>query len=357
MTDAVLVTGAFGLVGSQTVRRLAADGRTVVATDVDTPANRKAAAALADKPGVQVHWADLTDRAAADDLLAAVAPAAIVHLAAIIPPFCYARRGLARKVNVDATASLIEGAEALPQPPRFVQASSIAVYGARNPHHCTDLLTADTPRNPSDIYGTHKAEVEDLLRASSLEWLVLRLGGVLSAEPRFDIDLNLVYFENVLPTDGRLQTVDVRDVAAAFAAATTVAADREVLLIGGDDSHRLRQGEIGPATSAAMGLVGALPTGRKGNPDSDTDWFATDWMDTSRAQQLLSHQHYSWPDILTGTADRIGWKRYPLRLAAPLAGMFFERKSPYRDYPGRYADPWGAIRARWGDPGPDRSTP
>ena len=44
MSDAVLVTGAFGLVGSATVKRLAADGRNVVATDLDIPENRKAAA-------------------------------------------------------------------------------------------------------------------------------------------------------------------------------------------------------------------------------------------------------------------------------------------------------------------------
>ena len=42
MSGTVLVTGGFGLVGSATVRRLAADGRRVVATDLDTPANRKA---------------------------------------------------------------------------------------------------------------------------------------------------------------------------------------------------------------------------------------------------------------------------------------------------------------------------
>lgn len=39
MTDAVLVTGGFGLVGSQTVKRLTADGRRVVVADLDTPAN------------------------------------------------------------------------------------------------------------------------------------------------------------------------------------------------------------------------------------------------------------------------------------------------------------------------------
>ncbi len=37
MAETVLVTGGFGLVGSATVRRLAADGRRVVAADLDTP--------------------------------------------------------------------------------------------------------------------------------------------------------------------------------------------------------------------------------------------------------------------------------------------------------------------------------
>jgi len=105
MSDAVLVTGAFGLVGSATVKRLATDGRRVVATDLDIPANRKAAGAL--PAGVEVRYADLTDPEAVDALVAGVAPTAIIHLAAIIPPFIYMRRGLAAKVNVGATASLI----------------------------------------------------------------------------------------------------------------------------------------------------------------------------------------------------------------------------------------------------------
>ena len=59
MSNTVLVTGGFGLVGSATVRRLAELGRNVVATDLDTPANRKAAAKL--PSGVNARWTDLTD--------------------------------------------------------------------------------------------------------------------------------------------------------------------------------------------------------------------------------------------------------------------------------------------------------
>jgi hypothetical protein len=182
---------------------------------------------------------------------------------------------------------------------------------------------------------------------------MLRLGGVLTAEPRFDVDLDTLYFEASLPVDGRIQTVEVRDVARAFVAATTAPVVGETLLIGGDDSHRLVQGDITSATAAAMGLVGGLPVGRKGNPDSDDDWFATDWMDTTRAVEALKFQRISWPQVLAETADRMAWRRYPLRLAAPLAHELLRRRSPYYRYPGRYADPWRVIAAKWNDPRPD----
>jgi nucleoside-diphosphate-sugar epimerase len=344
MTETVLVTGAFGLVGSATVRQLRADGRRVVATDLDLPANRKAAAAL---PSDAVRWADLTDPSAAADLLRAVSPAAIIHLAAIIPPACYARPALARKVNVDATGFLLDAAAALLEPPRFVQASSVAAYGARNPHRVADVLTADTPLRPSDSYGAHKVEAEQLVHGSGLDWVVLRLGGVLTAEPQLDLDLDTLYFEASLPVDGRIQTVDVRDVARAFVAATTAPVIGETLLIGGDDSHRLVQGDIGPSIAAALGLVGGIPAGRKGNPDSDADWFGTDWMDTKRSVEALDFQRVSWPQLLAETANRMGWRRHPARLLAPLAHAVLKRRSPYYRYPGRYADLPGVINAKW----------
>jgi len=346
MSDTVLVTGAFGLVGSATVRHLAGQGRSVIATDLDTPATRKAAAEL--PPGVSVRWTDLTDPKAVGELVSSVAPASIIHLAAVIPPLCYANPTLARKVNVDATATLVNAAAAEPKPPRFVQASSIAVYGPRNPHHITEVLTADTPMRPFDIYGGHKVEVEHIVRGSALDWVILRLGGVMTAELDLNVGRDMLYFEGALPTDGRLQTVDVRDVAHAFAAATTADVTGKTLLIGGDDTHRLTQVEVAAAVGAAMGLVGATPRGRRGNPDDDDAWFATDWMDCTESQQLLGHQHHSWPDILEGIADKAGWKRYLFRLAAPLAHEYLRRHSAYYNSPGEYADPWGAIRRKWG---------
>jgi nucleoside-diphosphate-sugar epimerase len=352
MVDTVLVTGGFGLVGSATVRRLAADGRRVVATDLDTPANRKALATL--PSGVEARWADLTDPEQVQRLIADIAPSAIIHLAAMIPPLIYGNPELAWRVNVDATATVVRAAEAQPSPPRFVQASSNAVFGPRNPHRQSEILRVDDPMRPCDLYSATKAEAEEIVRSSSLEWVVLRFGGVLGTDlSAFPLTLDALYFESALPADGRLHSVDVRDVAWACAAASTADVAGEILLIAGDDSHQLRQGDVGPTLSAALGMPGALPEGRPGDPESDDDWFVTDWMDTARAQEALGFQHYSWPDMVAELRAQAGWKRCPGRVIAPLVNMILLRRSAYWKAPGKYADPWGAIRAKLGDPAPD----
>lgn len=348
----VLVTGAFGLVGSAVVAQLVTTGRKVVATDLKVDASLKAAASL--DGGAEVCWADITQADRVTALINEVSPSAIVHLAAVIPPQCYARREVARAVNVDATATLVRAAEALPSQPKFVQASSIAVYGARNPYRNNDLLTADTPLRPSDIYGAHKVEAETTVRTSQLDWLILRLGGVIPVEPSLHaVNLDDVYFEAALPTDGRIQMVDVRDAARAFCTATTLDASREIFMIGGDASNRLRQRDIGAAIAGAVGLAGAIPRGRPGDRDSDTDWFTTDWMDTSHSQSVLQFQHHSFSDSMAYARSRARKTRWLLRAITPLARATLRRKSPYHRAAGIYADPWAVIRAKFGAPEPD----
>ena len=97
--------------------------------------------------------------------------------------------------------------------------------------------------------------------------------------------------------------------------------------------------------------------GRPGDPDSDGDWYPLDWMDTARAQQVLSFQRYSCAETNAEIRARTGWKARALRVAAPLMAALMRRKAPYYKQPGHYADPWGRIRDRWGDPGPDTVRP
>lgn len=344
------MTGACGLVGTAVVERMLADGWKVAATDLATAANRKALARYRSVPRFAARWADLTDEAEVSRLLGELRPDVVVHLAAVIPPTCYAVPGVARAVNVDAVAILVEAAASLPKPPRLVLASSVAVYGARNPHRELGLLTSETPLAPTDSYGQHKTEAEAIVRASALDFVILRLGGVLTVESRAG-SKEALRFGAMLPADGRIQTVDVRDVAAAFEAAAHTPEVGATFLIGGDDSHRLVQREIGSGVAAAMGLEDALPPGRPGNPEDDRAWFATDWMETEPAQEALGFQHHSWDGMLEEIRRRTGWRRYALRLAAPVVRGVLERRSRPRS--GAYADVWGDVHAEWGDPSPD----
>ncbi|HEX3285911.1 MAG TPA: NAD(P)-dependent oxidoreductase [Mycobacterium sp.] len=347
----VLVTGAYGLVGRPVVKRLVADGFTVIAT-----AHRATKPSLPSE--VEVRSVDLAKPDQIRSLLAAVSPSAIIHLAAVIPPLCYANRALARAVNVDATAALVAAAEAQPSPPRFVHASSMAVYGSRNPHRSAELMTVDTPLLASDLYSCHKILAENIVRSSELEWSILRLGGVITHEPLVDYgNFDAFYFGALLPDDNRCQTVDSRDVAAAFSAAVTTEAVREIFLIGGDESHRRVQGEVARANTESMGVGALLFAGRNGNPDSDGDWYPLHWMDTARSQQVLSFQRHSFSEAYDEIRIRAGWKRRPLRMAAPALAPLVRRRGPYYKQPGQYADPWGRIRDKWGDPGPDAEAP
>ncbi|MGV9826299.1 NAD-dependent epimerase/dehydratase family protein [Gordonia sp. NPDC003429] len=362
MTDSsnpVVVTGACGLVGSAVVEAMCRRGYRVVATDLDTPGNRKTAGGFAtfetaSTGTVDVRWADLTESDQVSDLLTSVQPQAVIHLAAMIPPFCYARPELARRINVDAVGLLASAAAALPEPPRFVLASSIAVYGPRNPHRHSGLLTPQTPTHPVDVYGGHKVEAEALLRASGLDWVILRLGGVLSARQALGVDQEMMTFEAILPTDGHLQSVVVGDVATAFANAVITPESRKIFLIGGDETHRLTQGEISRRAASALGLIGGIPPGRTGDPDDDSSWFATDWMDSSDAQRALAFQRVTFPALLDQMRAQIGPLRHLVPLAVPAARIFLTLRSPYRGYPGRYANPWELVRKLWGDPGADQ---
>jgi nucleoside-diphosphate-sugar epimerase len=349
MPERVLVTGACGLVGSATVARLCKDGIPVVATDLDTAANRRAAKRFGD---AITQWCDLTQRSHVQRLLAAVRPAAIIHLAAVIPPFCYIQPATAYRVNVEATALLVQEASALTAPPRFVQASSVSVYGPRNPHIESEALTSNTRPAPFDVYGAQKVAAEGVVRQSNLDWVILRLGGVMGPLLRH-AKPDLAAMEGMLPSDGRIHMVDVRDAARAFVNAVTkpIAHVRgKTLVIVGDSSYQLLQEQIAPSIMAALGLVGVMPRGRKGDPNSTTAWFTTDWADPDEAQRTLQFQHTTWPDLLAERADRARWLQPLGRTASPVARQVLRSRAPYRGQPGAFADPWHMISQRWGSP-------
>jgi nucleoside-diphosphate-sugar epimerase len=350
----ILVTGAMGQIGKRVARILLDRGATVVALDLRTDATTAVASTLAHDDRFVPAYVDLTDAGSVDALVAEHQPTAVVHLAAVVSPVCYRNPDLARRVNVLGTANLVSAAMRLVQPPFFVEASSSAVYGSRNPYRNTGRLTAETPVNPVDCYGEHKVAAERIVRGSGLPHAILRIGGIISPDGLGNTGPDYLVLMRAIPRDNRLHAVDARDVALAFANAVDRAdqINGMILLIGGDESYVHTHAGLQDDVFAAIGLGRVGPTiNLPGDPDDDGGWGLTDWFDTTGTQQLLHFQEHHWSDTLAWLAEAQGPSRTALRIAGPLARpalrgyLALQRR---RERRGPYADPWRLIRETYG---------
>jgi len=163
----VLVTGGAGSMGRLVCSRLAAEGHAIRAFDLAT-ANFDG---LDD--GISVLPGDLTSKT---DLKSAIEEVdVVVHLAAILPPTADEQVELARLVNVHGTKMLVESMKSNNANARLVFSSSVSVYGA--PTVDTDVTTS-LNYDPDDNYAVTKADSEQIIVNSGLDYCVLRISGV-----------------------------------------------------------------------------------------------------------------------------------------------------------------------------------
>lgn len=166
----IVVTGAGGFVGSRLIRGLVE--HEVVALD-NLPSG------IPDLPNVTAVVGDLCDSTVQ---AAAIADGCdvVVHLATVPGGAAEDNPELARRVNLDGTMRLVETAARVGNQPRFVFASSIAVFGGSLPNRVDDT----TPLSPQLLYGAHKAMMEQWLatlsRRREIDAISLRLSGVVA---------------------------------------------------------------------------------------------------------------------------------------------------------------------------------
>jgi len=169
----VIVTGADGFVGRALTARLHAAGHDIVAVD-------RTASSL---PGITAIAGDIAD---ADIVRQAFAQGAdaVVHLATVPGGAAEGDPVPARRTNIEASMALAEAASATGNRPRFIFASSVAVFGAPLPATGLDDLT---PLAPTMLYGAHKAMIEQwvatLSRRGEVDGLSLRLPGIIARPP------------------------------------------------------------------------------------------------------------------------------------------------------------------------------
>ncbi len=174
----VVVTGSEGFVGQVLVRRLLGDGLGGRAVTRLTLMDVRFAAPPVDARVRQIEGsiADAAVRARAFD----GAVHAVFHLASVPGGAAEKNYGLGRAINLDATLGLLEDLRTQAAPPRFVFASTIAVYG----EHLPAEVDEHTLPNPGLSYGAHKLAgeylVADATRKGWVQGCSLRLPGVVA---------------------------------------------------------------------------------------------------------------------------------------------------------------------------------
>lgn len=308
----VLVTGGLGHIGSRVLPELRRRGHDVRVLSLRTRATRRAAS----RHRVEAVWGDITDQTAVRRAVTDVDT--VIHLAALLPPAADERPALAEAINVDGTANVIAACQAQPVPPRLLFTSSFDVHGLTLDK--PPPRRVDDPLVPTNPYAAHKIEGEAMVRASGLQWSIVRLADVpilgLRRPPR-------IMFE--ISPDNRIETLHAVDAGLALAAAIdTPQMWGRAFFLGGGPSCQLTYREYVTRMLAAMGIP-PLPDEafRAGAV------YPTDWLDTAESQALLNYQRHSFDDIVAAVADSAGWKRHAASAVGPLIRLALLHSSPH----------------------------
>ncbi|HTX73010.1 MAG TPA: NAD(P)-dependent oxidoreductase [Rectinemataceae bacterium] len=328
----VLVTGACGNVGRSTVSALLAAGHRVRILEADTRRNRYLAPALCRRWRAlgrgrleAILFGDVREEAIVADAVSGIE--AVVHLAAVIPPLADRDPALASSVNIQGTANLIRacisrGAGRRAAPPRFVLASSIAIYGDRLGDY---WIRSGDPLKPSpgDVYAASKVEAERLVRESGLPFTMLRLSYVVW---RKKLDPDPLLFHMPLAT--RIEVCHTEDVGRAFAAACVSEGVRGATLdIGGGPRCRTTYRDYLDRMFSLFGLGGAswLPERAFAASGFHCGWYA----DSEEAEQLLHFRRKGLEQYYAEVREEARWLRLVARMGAPIFRARLLAGSPY----------------------------
>jgi nucleoside-diphosphate-sugar epimerase len=229
MLGRVLITGISGFAGSHLAERFVAAGAEVHGLAHEDPPFANLSAVIAD---IRMHRGDVTSL---DDLRAAVRaarPDVVVHLAGQAVPSRAAQDPVgAARVNVLGTAAVLAAVEER-ESTALVLASSAEVYGSP----ATSPVTEEAPSKPANAYAATKLAAEALARElgdrGKRPVVILRPTNQIG--PRQDPALAASAFAKQIAEaeagrgapvvrhgslDARRDFIDVRDMAAAYAAA------------------------------------------------------------------------------------------------------------------------------------------
>jgi len=278
----VLVTGGAGRIGSFITKLLSERGHLVRIFDLPFVDYSR----VIYLKNVELFKGDITEYAQVQKAVRDVE--VILHLAAILPPGSEKNRDRTIRINVGGTENICKSAMEVNSNSQIVLASSVSVYG--DTHNEKPPITINRPVMGSDFYSESKVRSEKIVLESGLQYTILRVAGISTAEP-FEFPEILQYRE-----DQRVEFIDRDDVALAFVTLVEKQkAKNKIFNIAGGETWQVIGSKYVSKLCEAIGMYTEV------NYQEDYGWV--DWYDTTKSQEILWYQKTSFEEFLIKIGD------------------------------------------------------
>jgi nucleoside-diphosphate-sugar epimerase len=282
----VLVTGGAGRLGIDVCNALLKNGFQVSILDLDTVATRKNVKRLSGP--VEIITGDITRPDSVGPALRGVD--AVLHMAALLTVNTMSNGELAIRVNVGGTRNIVEAIRSEKRTIPLVYTSSVAVFGP-SPDVVSPLDPDHYTPKPKGEYAETKLEAEEVIRASGIDYVILRLGTHWQNQIFSRKEFRYMFR---IPLNNRIEVVHPDDTATAIVHAIRDF-DRvkgNTLVVSGGPACRMLHRDRVKAIMKVL-VLPMPPVERFNESPAPMDWY-----DTSKSQALLQFQQRTFNDCL-----------------------------------------------------------
>ncbi len=305
----VVLTGASGNVGIDVFREFLSRSSMINLRIFSRGSKKNKKLFRPYKDKIEIIWGDILDVKAVQRAVAN--QDIVIHIAGIIPPYCYEDNDYTFEVNVQGTQNILNAMKESELKTKIIYTSSLAVYGDRlgDP-----FIEKEDPLNPNDIYGYTKVKAEEIISASGCDYIIFRLSYCASIRT---LRFNPVLF--LMPLDTSLEFIDTRDIAIAIANAITCDEtwNNTFNLAGGAECRITYREHLNDLFKTIGCKKNIIP--EKYFMD---DGYYIGYCNTSEVQALLDFQNHDLEDYYEIAKEWIGIKRHLIPLLKPFVKWY-----------------------------------
>lgn len=183
----VLITGAAGIVGSETLKNLLTEGKYEISV-IDLPNLKSKEFFNTYKSRVKIFYGDLTDQTLVEELVKE--HDIIIHLSTVLPPITSINEELAKVTELNVTENLVRAINYYNPDCHFIYASTTGVYGDKL-KECS--AKSKVVVNSKNYYLKYKIKSENIIQSKIENYTIVRLPLVLSKlkKENFIYNINL----------------------------------------------------------------------------------------------------------------------------------------------------------------------